>query len=62
MIDFGKLAEDSAIMDNSNIEKVTESNFTVMVSKKLPDVPIEEQPSCGGSPHYSDQTISINDI
>ena len=38
MIDFGKLAEDSAIMDESHIEKNTEhSNFSMMVSKRLPE-------------------------
>ena len=66
IIDFGKLAEDSAIMDNSNLEKVTEdhSNFSVLVQNKIPEIELEndEQPSCIGSPHHSDATISINGI
>ena len=62
IIDFGKLAEESAIMDNSNMAKVTEdhSNFSVLMQNKVPELDIEEQPSCLGSPHHSDQAISIN--
>ena len=64
IIDFGKLAEESVCMDNSNERKVTEdlSNFSVMMQNKIPDAEIDEQPSCPESPQNSAQTIGINNI